>query len=140
MKILNCLVVLIFIPIFLFSQSIQEDQRVKDALNLVEKWIESQMSYDEIPGISMAIVYKDEIIWKHAMGYSDLEQKTPMTTKTVYSICSISKLFTSIALMQLRDQGKVRLDDPVSKHLPWFNIEQVYPDSPPITIESISSL
>ncbi len=59
------------------------------------------MAYDEIPGISMAIVYEDKIIWNHAMGYSDLEKKTPMTTNTIYSICSISKLFTSIAIMQL---------------------------------------
>ena len=50
------------------------------------------MAYNDIPGISMVIVYKDEIIWKHAMGYSDLEKKIPMQTNTVYSICSISKL------------------------------------------------
>jgi CubicO group peptidase (beta-lactamase class C family) len=137
MRLSFSLIVILLFPIFIFSRSIQEDQGVKDALNLVEKWIESQMSYDEIPGVSMAIVYKDEVIWKHAMGYSDLEKKTPMETNTVYSICSISKLFTSIALMQLRDQGKIRLDDPVSKHLTWFKIEQVHPDSPPITIESI---
>ena len=84
------LIIFVILPFFVFSQSIQENRGVKDALNLVEKWIESEMSYDEIPGISMAIVYKDEIIWKHAMGYSDLEKKTPLTTNTVYSICSIS--------------------------------------------------
>ena len=75
--------ILLITPVMIFSQTIQENQGVKDAFNLVEKWIESQMSYDEIPGISMAIVYEDEIIWKHAMGYSDLEKKTPMTTKEI---------------------------------------------------------
>ena len=134
---LNLLIVFFIVPIVVFSQSIQNDQRVKDALNLVEIWIESQQTYDEIPGISAAIVYDQDIIWKQAIGYSDLEKKSPTTTSTVYSICSISKLFTSIALMQLRDQGKVRLDDPISKHLPWFKIEQIYPESPPITIESV---
>jgi len=118
----------VLIPLLIFAQSIQDNQELKDALNLVEIWIESQMAYNNIPGISMAIVYQDEVVWKHAMGFSNLETKTPMQTNTVYSICSISKLFTSIALMQLRDQGKVRLDDPVSKHLTWFNIEQVHPD------------
>ena len=49
----------------------------------------------------------------------------------------ISKLFTSIAILQLRDQGLLRLDDPVSKHLSWFNIEQSYSDSPPITIRAL---
>ena len=137
MKKLFFIAVCILIPFINYSQSIQDKQAVKDVLNLVEKWIESQMSYNEIPGVSMAIVYKDQVIWKQALGYADLEKKTPMQTNTVYSICSISKLFTSIALMQLRDQGKLRLDDPISKHLSWFNIEQVHSESPPITIESI---
>lgn len=137
MKNLNILLFLLLFPYFAISQSIQEDQGVRDALNLVETWIESQMSYNNFPGISMAIVNKDRIIWKKAMGYSDLEMKSPMKTNTVFSICSISKLFTSIAIMQLRDQGKLRLDDPIGKYLSWFNIEQVYPDSPPITVESI---
>jgi len=130
---------LIMVPIHADCQSITEDNSVKDALNLIEKWIESQAAYDQIPGISIAIVHDQKLIWKHALGYSNPEKKTLMETTSIYSICSISKLFTSIALMQLRDQGLVRLDNPVSKHLTWFNIEQVHPDSPPITIESILS-
>ena len=78
MKFISYLILILIFNFSVLSQSIQEDQGVKDALNLVEKWIESQMSYDEIPGISMAIVYKDEIIWKYALGYSDLEKKTPL--------------------------------------------------------------
>lgn len=129
--------ILFLLSSFVFSQSLEEDVRVKDALHLIETWLESQLSYEQYPGISAAIVYKQNMIWKYALGYSDPEKKIPTTTKTIYSICSISKLFTSIALMQLRDQGKLRLDDPVGKHLPWFKIEQVFPESPPITIESI---
>ena len=128
---------LIILPWVVSSQSVAEDIRVKDAFNLIEKWIESQSAYDQIPGISMAIVHDQNIIWRYATGYADPDKKIPTTTKTIYSICSISKLFTSIALMQLRDQGLLRLDDPVSKHLPWFNIKQVYPNSQPITIESM---
>jgi CubicO group peptidase (beta-lactamase class C family) len=55
----------------------------------------------------------------------------------VYSICSISKLFTSIGVMQLRDAGKLRLDDPVAKHLSWFRIKQVAPDAPDVTVEGL---
>jgi len=114
-----------------------EDNRVRDALNLIEQWIEAQHAYEQIPGISMLIVHNQDVIERFAVGYSNPEMQTPATTQTIYSICSISKLFTSISLMQLRDQGMLRLDDPVSKHLPWFKIEQVYPQSPLITIESI---
>ena len=41
----------------------------------------------------------------------------------MYSICSVSKLFTSVAVMQLRDEGKLSLEDPIAKHLPWFTMK-----------------
>jgi len=127
----------LMIPFLVFGQSITDDGRVKDAINLAEKWIEAQHAYEQIPGISIALVYQDEVIWRYAVGYSDPDKKIPTSTSTIHSICSISKLFTSIAIMQLRDQGKLHLDDPVSKHLSWFNIEQSFSDSPPITIRSL---
>src|SRR5207248_10286158 len=52
-------------------------------------------------------------------------------------IGSISKLFTDTALMQLRDAGRLRLDDPVSRYLRWFSLEHVQPDSPEITIRHL---
>ena len=61
------------------------------------------------------------------IGYADLSRKTPATPSTIYSICSISKLFTCIGVMQLRDEGKLRLDDPVARHIPWFKIKRSDP-------------
>jgi CubicO group peptidase (beta-lactamase class C family) len=130
-------VLFLIITQYTFSQNIEDDTRVKDALNLIEVWIESQLAYDQIPGISMGIVYDQNLIWSKGFGVTDLEKNTPAAPNTIYSICSISKLFTSIAVMQLRDKKLLRLDDPVSKHLPWFKIEQLYPDGPPITIEAL---
>ena len=52
-------------------------------------------------------------------------------------MASHSKLFTSTAIMQLRDKGKVRLDNPVSKYLPWFKPIPAEPDDPPTTIEEL---
>ena len=54
-----------------------------------------------------------------------------------FSICSISKLFTSVAIMQLVDAGKISIDDPIKKHLPWFNISNSFGNSNAITIKSI---
>jgi CubicO group peptidase (beta-lactamase class C family) len=48
------------------------------------------------------------------------QRKVPATPSTVYRIASISKLFTTTAILQLRDAGKLQLDDPVAKYLPWF--------------------
>ena len=59
------------------------------------------------------------------------------TPGTIYSICSISKVFTALAVMQLRDAGKLNLDDPVAKYLPWFNPEMVHAYDPPPTIRDL---
>ena len=85
----------------------------------------------------MAIVHDQDLIWSRAWGSADLEANKPAEPDTIYSICSISKLFTSVAVMQLRDEGKLKLDDPVEKHLPWFDLKKTFPDSPPITIEGL---
>lgn len=111
--------------------------RVQEALHLLEVWVDAQRAYEEIPGVSMAVVHDQELLWSAGFGHADRERQTPATPQTMYSICSISKLFTSVGVMQLRDQGRLRLDDPVGDHLSWFNIQDAYPDAPPVTVEGI---
>ncbi|MBL8960180.1 MAG: beta-lactamase family protein, partial [Gemmatimonadetes bacterium] len=65
------------------------------------------------------------------------QSKRPMTPSTLFRMASHSKLFTATAIMQLREQGKVRLDDPVSKHLPWFTLKPAGNDDGEVTIEQL---
>ena len=60
-----------------------------------------------------------------------------MQPETIFSICSISKLFTSIAIMQLWEQGKLRLDDSINAVLPNYNLKQQYMEMVPVTIRSL---
>ena len=115
----------------------RDNPRVREAIHLLEVWADAQRAYTEIPGISMAVVHDQDIIWSKGFGFADPEARVPATPGTVYSICSISKLFTSIGVMQLRDAGKLRLDDPVGSHLAWFDIQDAYPDAPPVTVEGL---
>jgi CubicO group peptidase (beta-lactamase class C family) len=131
------LAIIIILPSLAGGQSFRDDPRITSALHLLELWLEAQSAYENIPGISMAVVHDQELLWAGGLGYADKEEKKPVTPETIYGIGSISKLFTSIAVLQLRDQGKLRLDDPVVKHLPWFNIKQTYPEGPPITIHGL---
>lgn len=110
---------------------------VASNIRLLEAWIESQMAYRGLPGLSIGIVYDQQLIWARGFGYSDVERRIPATPSTIYRVASITKLFTSTAIMQLRDQGKLRLDDPVSKYLPWFKVRSRYTDAPPITIRHL---
>ena len=124
-------------PAFSANDTLRTDPRVAEALHLLELWFEAERDYEQIPGLSVAVVHDQTLLWSRGFGYADLDEKTPATPKTIYSICSISKLFTSIAVLQLRDQGLLRLSDPVGEHLSWFAIKHTYPDAPPVTVRGL---
>ena len=93
------------------------------ALEAARLWLDGQRAYDGVPGMSAAVVHDQQALWSGGAGVLDLATRQPATADSLYSICSISKLFTSVAVMQLRDQGKLSLDDPVGKHLSWFRMK-----------------
>ena len=107
-----------------------------EAVALANGWLNAQRGYDEIPGMSYAVVHDQEVLLSGASGFADPATRKPATADTLYSICSVSKLFTSIALMQLRDEGKLSLSDPVAKHLTWFSIPAT-PEGGTVTVENI---
>ena len=69
-----------------------------------------------IPGMSVVIVKDQELLWAQGFGYADVEAKRPATADTPYEIASMTKTLSSAILLQLVEQGKVNLDDPVSKY------------------------
>ncbi len=118
-------------------KAVAGDPRVADAVALWQAWVEYQAALDRVPGLSVALVHDRELVAARGFGWANPEARRPATPDTLYSICSISKLFTALALLQLRDQGKLRLDDPVAQHLPWFAIKDVHPDDRPVTVRDL---
>lgn len=116
---------------------VADHPRVVEALAVAETWLEAQQAYHQIPALSVAVAHDQELVWSAAMGVAHRSTGAPATTETLYSICSISKLFTSIGVMQLRDRGLVDLRDPLDKHLPWYAVSQRHEGSPPVTVEGI---
>ncbi len=128
--------------LFFFSTSIFAQEESKDyseATHLIEVWFDAQIDYDNLPGITASIVSDQELIWAGAYGMANIDENIKAEVKTLCSICSISKLFTSVAIMELYDEGKLRLDDKINDVLPWYDLEQQYSDSGPITIRSLLS-
>lgn len=119
------------------GQVMRDDPRVVSALALLERWVDAQQAYERLPGVSMAVVHDQELVWSKGFGFARLETRTAALPTTMYSICSISKLFTSIGIMQLRDRKMLRLDDAPAEHLPWFNIERADPASPSLSIRGM---
>ncbi len=140
MKSVVCFILAVCVCQFsLFAQtnSLAEQAAVASHLQLLTAWIEAHQAYHSWPGIAVGIIYDQDLIWSAGFGYADQEQRIPMTPQTVFRIASVTKLFTCIGIMQLRDQGKLRLDDPLQKYLPWFNIRNQFSDSPAITIRAV---
>lgn len=84
--------------------------------------IETKRETQGIPGIAAAIVKDGEILAAEGFGYRNLEQKLPVTAHTIFPLCSISKSFTGVAIMQLVEAGQLALDEPVVSYLPDFRI------------------
>jgi len=72
------------------------------------------------PGMSVAVAIDDELVWSSGFGLADVENDVAARGDTVYRIASISKAFGATAVLQLVDQGKVQLDDPVGNYVPGF--------------------
>lgn len=130
-------ILIVSVCTFLTASDIKDHNRVKEAIKLLEIWLKAQKDYEQLPGLSMSVVHDQELLWSGGYGLSNPDKNIATTDNTIHSICSISKLFTSIAIMQLRDQGKLRLDDPISKHLPRYNIENTYPQKGAASIQNI---
>src|SRR5512145_2345174 len=96
-------------PLAAQETPLREHPRVREALALVATWADAKRAYEGIPGVSMAVVHDQELLWSQGFGLANRDGDVPATPQTIYSICSISKLFTSIAVLQLRDAGKLRL-------------------------------
>jgi len=75
--------------------------------------------------MAIAVVKDDEVILTHGFGVSDVEKQTPVTPETIFAVGSTTKAFTSALVAMLVDESKMDWDDPVSKYLPYFqmNIE-----------------
>ena len=122
---------------FAQQPALASNAEVLSKIQLLEEWIQAQMEYRGLPGLSIGIVFDQSLIWAKGYGLADLEKKTSVLPGSIYRIASITKLFTTTALLQLRDQGKLRLDNPVSKSLPWFTMKNKFADAPPLTIEHL---
>ena len=106
-------------------------------IELFSAWVESQIAYKGQPGISIGLVHDKELFWKKGLGFADLENKVVATPQTIYRIASITKLFTATAVLQLRDAGKLRLDDPIKKYLDWFEVQAKTEDDAPVCVRHL---
>src|SRR5687768_2495977 len=74
----------------------------------------------DVPGVVVAVVNKDGSLYHDAFGVSSALRQTPMARDTIFNMASMTKPVTSVAVMMLVDEGKLKLDDEVAKYLPKY--------------------
>ena len=78
----------------------------------------TQMREQNIPGVSLAVIRDGKIIKAAGYGLANVELNSPVTPQSVFTTCSIAKQFVAVGVMMLVEQGKVALDESVTKYLP----------------------
>lgn len=91
-----------------------EEQRIRG----LESFFFEQMSLKGLPGLAYALIENGEVAYQHALGFRDISQHLPVTLDTLFGIGSVTKMFTAVAIMQLRERGLLDLNDPVEEHVP----------------------
>ncbi len=96
-----------------------------DAKAAITRQLEQAVQRGDTPGVVALVVDRDGTLYEAAAGKADVTRGTPMGTDAIFNIASMTKPVTSVAILQLFEQGKLGLDDPVSKYLPGFDKLQV---------------
>jgi CubicO group peptidase (beta-lactamase class C family) len=128
----------LFLGLFLTLLKLASPGNAKnsDPLNLqaIDEFLAGQVKTSGIPGVAVAIVQGDRLIF--SKGYGEAAPGKPVTPQTQFFIGSITKSFTALAAMQLVEQGRLDLDAPVQRYLPWFRVAS--PDaSSQITVRNL---
>ncbi len=116
-------------------------EKIKKSTRAFQFLFEENAKKRKIPGMAWGIVVDDKLVASGASGLINLDKKTPATTGSCFRIASMTKSFTAMAIMKLRDEGKLKLSDPAARYIPGLaNLEYPTSDSPVITIENLLTM
>ena len=135
-------IVLLSLALFLFGfllfwpKTPQPPNTVASIADL-ESYMEKLADFGKPPGMSFVVIKNSHIIYSKAFGWADRPRKLAATPETVYHWWSCTKIATAIAILQLQEQGRLGLDDPVVQHLPFFKVQYPSSASKTITIQNL---
>jgi D-alanyl-D-alanine carboxypeptidase len=111
------------------------------ALSDLDTQLAAEFDKDGIGGVSVGVVSGASLLWSKHYGYADMEDKEVPTNDTAYRIGSITKQFTALAMLQLVEQGKMRLTDPLEKYVPEIKqVQKKFDGTPPITLLQVATM
>jgi len=132
-KILSLLILMIFIAACSIppaTQSLIISDSIASIIAKYRQEIPQRMADEKIPGLAIAVVDDQNVLWAEGFGYTDGDRRTPVTPNTLFSIQSMSKSFTATAAMFAAQDGLVDLDAPITTYLPDFHINSIFEEHP----------
>jgi CubicO group peptidase (beta-lactamase class C family) len=116
----------------------QRRAKLMAALPRIEAMVAQGFKDLNVPGLSYAVVIDGEVVLARGLGVADVASQTPVTEDTAFRIASMTKSFTALAVLKLRDAGKLSLDDPVARHVPeLLGWAPATSDAGPITLRHL---
>ncbi|HVI72053.1 MAG TPA: serine hydrolase domain-containing protein, partial [Pyrinomonadaceae bacterium] len=116
----------------------QRKQKLAAAFPEIEKIFKSWMERLQPPGAVLGVIIDGELAWVKAAGVRETTNNSPVTPETIFRIASMTKSFTAMSILKLRDEGKLSLEDPVSRYIPEVaNLSYPTNDSPVLTIRHL---
>ena len=114
--------------------------KLRSAFPAIDRVMLDFAERSRVPGIAYGIVVDGRLVHAGTAGYRELASRAPVDTGTVFRIASMTKSFTALAILQLRDAGRLALDDPAEKYVPELaRLRYPTSDSPKITIRHLLS-
>lgn len=110
-------------------------EQVRSVVDRADRLVGDALAAMPVPGMAVGVVHDGELVYARGFGKADIDTGRDVDTDTVFRIGSISKTFVAIALLQLRDQGLLELDDPCERHLTDWRVESAGPR--PITLRDM---
>jgi len=127
-------------PVLATVPALAQSPATDNAIAAFEARLASDVREDGVGSIAAAVVVGGDVVWARGFGLADREGDVTASDSTIYRIGSISKSVTAVVLMQLVEQGRVSLDDPVVKHLPEFGgLGGGIPEARTITLRQLAS-
>jgi len=112
--------------------------KIKQAFPVIDKIFKEYAEANHLPGVAYGLVVDGKLVHKGNIGYTDMEKKIPVTSSSLFRIASMSKSFASMAILKLRDEGKLNLDDAAYLYIPQLkNLKYPTADAPHITVRHL---
>jgi D-alanyl-D-alanine carboxypeptidase len=118
------------------KRELEMEPQFKSAFTKIDQFVRQDLRASGVPALVVGITDAEHLLHISAHGFEDLERKIPIRPDSLFEIGSISKSFASIVLLQLQEQGRLDLDDPVTEYLPWLKIKTRFK---PITLKHLMS-